>query len=79
VTDQDDGNRIAPAAFEVNGEDTWKRTWNATLVRPDRDGDTKLGTQRVDRGDQHFPEKRARIVRTIWPWSRESRFGNASI
>ena len=67
VTDQDDENRIAPAGFEVNEEETSKRTWQATLVGTGRDSDMTPDARRVVVGDQHFPEKRARIVRTIWP------------
>ena len=36
VADQDDENRIAPAGFDVNGEETWKWTWHAALVRTGR-------------------------------------------
>ena len=33
VADQDDENRIAPAGFNVNGEETWNWTRHAALVR----------------------------------------------
>src|ERR1700682_6406815 len=32
MTDQDDENRITPAGFEVNGEETSKRVWDATFT-----------------------------------------------
>jgi len=32
VADQDDENRIAPAGFKVNGEETSKWVWDATLT-----------------------------------------------
>jgi hypothetical protein len=33
VADQDDENRIAPAGFDVNGEETWKWTRHPALVQ----------------------------------------------
>jgi hypothetical protein len=77
VTDQDDENRIAPGGFDVNGEETWKRTWHATFVRTDREGDLKAGAQRVAVRDQHFPERRAQIVRTVWATVRRATFSVA--
>ncbi len=32
-------NRIAPAGFDVNSEETWKWTWHAALVRLVTQGD----------------------------------------
>jgi predicted membrane-bound mannosyltransferase len=32
VADQDDENRIAPAGFDVNGEEIWKWTRHPALV-----------------------------------------------
>jgi len=36
VADQDDENRIAPAGFDVNGEETWKWKWHQAPVRAGR-------------------------------------------
>ena len=65
--------RIAPAGVEINGEETWKATQDARLVRTDRGTDVTPGA-RVAVGDQLFPERRVQIVRTIWATARRRVF-----